>query len=173
MKPKLKALFACLLIFMVAGVMARGDLSPNAQRPSEARSPGGVAVKETQSPGLDTAGIFFAALAELESGGNDLVVGPSGEVSRYQITPAVWREYTRLPLRSARNPFIALAVARDIMLDRVALAQPSAINPQLFYLLWHRPATVLSPATRRLSPAEADRVQRFENLVMDGAYRTK
>src|SRR5258706_6371185 len=36
---------------------------------------------------------LWAALAEFESGGNDLAVGAVGEISRYQIRPEIWRRY--------------------------------------------------------------------------------
>src|SRR5688572_30340011 len=34
------------------------------------------------------------AISMLESGNNDAAVGPAGEVSRYQIRPAVWRQFS-------------------------------------------------------------------------------
>jgi hypothetical protein len=106
---------------------------------------------------------LFTALGEFESGANDLAVGAGGEVSRYQITPSVWREYTALPLTSARNPFIALNVARAIMEDRarrILHTQLSSLNPQQFYLLWNKPARAGRPR-----PMELERAKRFENLA--------
>ena len=36
----------------------------------------------------------LAALGMLESGDNDTAVGAVGEVSRYQIKPWIWRQYS-------------------------------------------------------------------------------
>ena len=37
---------------------------------------------------------LLEAIAQVETGGNDRAVGRNGEVSRYQILPSVWREYS-------------------------------------------------------------------------------
>jgi hypothetical protein len=102
-------------------------------------------------------------LGQIESGNDDRAPGAAGEVSRFQILPSVWRQYTSLPLSAASNPFTALNVARAIMEDRASRilhTQLSALNPQQFYLLWHRPGRVVNPR-----PLELDRAQRFENLI--------
>src|SRR5262245_50543789 len=41
------------------------------------------------------------AIAMIETGNNDEVIGSAGEVSRYQIKPRIWREYS--PSRAWRN----------------------------------------------------------------------
>lgn len=110
----------------------------------------------------------FAALAMIESGDCDVCTGRDGEVSRFQITTALWHQYSRLPLSAARNPFTALNVAKEIMArrqTRLLAIQHSAISPQEFYLLWSRPARLLSKRFFTLSRAEWDRAQRFANLV--------
>jgi hypothetical protein len=105
---------------------------------------------------------LYAALAEFESRTRDTVTGPSGEVSRYQILPAIWTRYAgRL---DPRNPVTALNCATVIMRERVGHfmlthdRQPTDVE---WYLLWHRPARVDHPR-----PAERARAQRFANLLI-------
>lgn len=99
----------------------------------------------------------FAALSMLESGDNDLARGRAGEVSRYQIMPAVWREYTLQPISSATKADAAEIVAKVIMADR--LPESVKVTDRQFYLLWHCPARVNQP-----TKADAARAQRFANL---------
>jgi hypothetical protein len=115
-----------------------------------------------------TDAIRFAALSMIESGDNDITIGPDGEISRYQILPEIWRKYTKLPLSEAANPVAALNVARAIMSDRMSRFsnfQFSSFKPQQFYLLWHRPARLFAAHYPSLITArEAGRAQRFANL---------
>ena len=130
-------------------------------------------------PALDR----FAVLARVESAtkahpeGNDAAVGASGEVSRYQIMPSVWAEETRnvvvyplghpdqLRKQSPTNAMDALEVAiliqshRTESFERLHKRQPTDAE---FYLLWHRPATVLGG--RKPTAKEMERAQRFANL---------
>src|SRR5881394_336850 len=66
------------------------------------------------SVGLDSgeadAKLFFA-LGMIESGNDDRGIGRAGEVSRYQIHPAVWRNYSES--REYQNPGVSLQVARQ------------------------------------------------------------
>lgn len=109
----------------------------------------------------------FAALSMIESGDDDRAIGKSGEVSRYQIMPAVWREYTKLPISAAGNPFTAKSVALAIMDDRYGPTYPRGWTVKCadttWYLLWHRPATVRDG--RKPTAREMDRALRFANLV--------
>ena len=54
---------------------------------------------------------LFMALGMIESGNDDRGVGRAGEVSRYQIHPSVWKNYSAS--RDYRNPESALQVARQ------------------------------------------------------------
>jgi hypothetical protein len=102
----------------------------------------------------------FEALSQIESGDCDVCVGRYGEVSRYQILPSVWRQYTKLPLGAATNPFTARNVAEAIMADR---ARGVMWTDSLWYMVWHRPGRIFKPTAR-----EADRAQRFANLCQSG-----
>jgi hypothetical protein len=56
--------------------------------------------------------------AHLESRGDDLAIGRSGERTRYQIMRATWRHYSDVPFaQSARYPAEARRVARLILID--------------------------------------------------------
>ncbi len=108
----------------------------------------------------------WQALSQIESGDCDTCIGPDGEVSRFQILPSVWRQYTNLPLRAAKNPFTALNVSKAIMRDRLTTTFGGQkeqvgnwISNERFYLFWHRPGRVMHPKSM-----EWDRAQRFANL---------
>jgi hypothetical protein len=104
----------------------------------------------------------FAALSQIETGDRD-IVGVSGDVSRYQISRAVWARYTTLPVSAAKNPLTAFNVAKAIMQDRCTAFEKANHRPPTaaeFYILWHRPAQ-LNHATR----ATRDLASRFSNLV--------
>lgn len=95
-------------------------------------------------------------LAMVETGGNDSSVGRDGERSRYQITPAVWREYTSLPMSSSTNPLTARAVVVKIMDKRL---KGRVVTDSQWYLTYHRPERRNHP-----KPIENDRALRFQNL---------
>ena len=96
------------------------------------------------------------ALAEIETGTKDLAIGRAGEVSRYQISPGVWIQYSHLPQTAAVNPFTARNVVIKIMADRT---HGQIVTDSQWYLLFHRPARVNCP-----KPDERDRAERFSAL---------
>jgi hypothetical protein len=101
-------------------------------------------------------------LAEVETGDDDNARGPSGERTRYQILPRVWRDYSKQPIASA-SPKHATDVARKILSDRVDVFQRRhgrAPNDEEVYALWHRPARV-----HRLTKTEAGRCERFGRVA--------
>jgi hypothetical protein len=101
----------------------------------------------------------YAALSMLESNDNDSKIGASGEVSRYQIRPDVWRAYSHGQTLSRTH---ALCVARAIMHDRMRIFASShhrAPSDFEFYVLWNAPAQIDAP-----DKTVADRAQRFANL---------
>jgi len=115
-----------------------------------------------QLPAMDR----FAALSMLESGDNDKAVGAFGEVSRYQMTPSVWKKYSNVTLRPT-DPIDAEIVAGYVMQDRCADYENifgRHPNDFAWYLLWHRPAVIISHNTRHITRAELDRAKRFANL---------
>jgi len=113
-------------------------------------------------------------LAMVESGATQAARGPadqkrgsSGEVSRYQIMPEVWRQYSRS--RDYENPEVAWAVAQRILTDRtkqfrqVTGREPEAIE---LYLLWNRPGhfAEVNYNLDRVKPRYQERARRFANL---------
>jgi hypothetical protein len=99
----------------------------------------------------------WSALSMIESGDDDMAVGPVGEVSRFQIRSELW------PGGNARNVQDALAAAREIMKPRLEEFVKSHKRPATdfeFYVLWNAPWEVDHP-----SKAVTERARRFSNLV--------
>lgn len=108
----------------------------------------------------------LVCLSAVESGNCDTRIGPSGEVSRYQITPAVWSRATKLPLLEAGNAFTAKNVATGVQERRIAGFRRTHHRDLIdyeFYLLWSRPATLLT-RNRPVTAKEAQRAQFYSNL---------
>ena len=107
----------------------------------------------------------------------DRLVGQSGEVSRYQILPAVWRQHHRpqagrsLPAQSSYgNPVVAQGVAERIMDSRTAtFVRATGRTPSDFewYVLWNAPGAFarVGYAAHRLRPVVKERAQRFTDLT--------
>lgn len=58
---------------------------------------------------------LLQALSDVESGSDDDAVGAKGERGRYQISPALWHSYSKLPLTCAHNHCYASTVAEWIL----------------------------------------------------------
>ena len=99
----------------------------------------------------------WAALSMIESGDNDRAIGPSGEVSRFQIQPVLW------PGGNPRDTKAALIAAQDIMHHRADDFERSHKRVPTdfeFYILWNAPVQVNHP-----SNTVSERASRFVNLV--------
>ena len=111
--------------------------------------------------------IHLSALSQIESGDNDSAVGASGEITRYQIAPAVWEhQLSAFPHMASKHQdkMLSRMVAFEIWSHRLDDFQKvKNRNPSLeeLYLLWHRPARVLCP-----HPRERERSERFASLVL-------
>jgi hypothetical protein len=106
----------------------------------------------------------WEALSMIESGNNDAAIGQAGEVSRFQIKPALWEKFSAAdPARSRTNPQAALRVAQAIMRIRCAQferhyhRQPNDFE---YYVLWNAPSQIHRP-----SRTVAERASRFSNLM--------
>ena len=107
----------------------------------------------TTAPAMDR----WAALSMIESGDNDLAVGPGGEISRFQIRPELW------PSGNPQNTQIALTAAQQIMLPRIEEFKRSHQRLPTdfeFYVLWNAPWQVDHP-----SATVTERARRFSNLI--------
>jgi len=118
-------------------------------------------------PTLDPRRLF--ALGMIETGNDDRAIGRAGEISRYQLSPPVWRSYSRS--MEYRDPNTALQVARLHWNYLAAYFKDKTGRlPTDFdmYVMWntrygyyaHRSFT-----PRLLSAIVQDRAQRFVNLV--------
>jgi hypothetical protein len=105
----------------------------------------------------------FEALAMLESGQNDFLIGPKGEISRYQMMKNVWRDESELSYSVATNQAAALVVAERVMSERIAHFDrlhgrwPEARE---WPLLWHCPGRLNRP-----NGGDIDYQRRFLNLL--------
>ena len=122
------------------------------------------------------------SLAMFESGATqvarcqaDRMRGSSGEVSRYQIMPEVWRQYTKS--REYDNPEVAWTVAQRILLDRtnwfreLTGREPDTLE---LYLLWNKPGHFKSAefVVDRVKSLFKRRAQRFANLCLFASNRS-
>ena len=91
----------------------------------------------------------WAALSWMESRNNDAAVGRGGEISRFQIQPALWKKYCRShSLSGHTNPRVALQVAQAIMADRSRdFERRYHRHPTTFqyYILWVSPSQMARP----------------------------
>jgi hypothetical protein len=147
----------------------------DASTPSEtvAPAPSKLVPVPDHSGILNTARQY--ALGMIETGNNDSAVGGLGEISRYQIMPSVWKNYSSS--RSYRNLDVATEVARQHWASLYEyFKKKNEREPTNFdlYVLWntrhgHYAAKGFSPG--RLHPVIRDRAQRFTNLVEDSLRR--
>lgn len=118
-------------------------------------------------PLRQSLGMFESGATSARRSLADSMRGGSGEVSRFQIMPAVWRRYTKS--RDYENPDIAWTVTQRILADRTADfrtatgREPSALE---LYLLWNKPGhfEAVDYQTSRVKTDYHQRAQRFANL---------
>jgi hypothetical protein len=123
----------------------------------------------------DSLAMFESGASKPDRCAADRVRGNSGEVSRFQIMPAVWNRYTLS--REYENPEIAWSVAVRILQDRTQWfvnltgRQPSAVE---LYLLWNKPGhfSAVGFSASRVSPHFKTRAQRFANLFHDNQLQS-
>ena len=121
------------------------------------------------------------ALGQIETGAShenrspaDEIRGRNHEVSRYQILPKVWRQYTRAA--DFTDPSLAWSVAQRILNDRSAHFRSAAgreADAFDLYVLWNAPGQYANTGfdRARLHGAVAKRAQRFADLVSGFAGR--
>jgi len=115
------------------------------------------------------------ALGEIETGASqpgpsaaDRVRGSHQEVSRYQILPKVWAQYS--DSRDYTNPACAWPVAYRILTDRAEWFRHAVGRvpcPFDLYVLWNAPAHYRQTGfdRHRVRPVIAERALRFAALV--------
>jgi hypothetical protein len=117
------------------------------------------------------------ALAEFETGAKratrcagDYAVGSAKEISRFQILPSIWRDYSSTP--DYHNPNVAWVVTQKILCDRetefrrATGRQWDAVD---LYLMWNAPGVYRRAGWDRskVSRVVLERAQRFERLMQD------
>jgi hypothetical protein len=108
------------------------------------------------------------ALSMIESGDDDAAVGQVGEVSRYQIQPWIWRQYSGLA--DYQNRELATQVAEKHLLALGQFFQRRAkrdLDDFDLYVLWNAGPTYYSRigfAKSRVHPVIHNRAQRYANL---------
>jgi hypothetical protein len=175
MKRQTKLYAIAVVLLGTGGVLfallnARAVTMPQAILPAHGVAAGnGTPVAD--NPGvLDKRRQF--ALGMIETGNDDREIGGLGEISRYQIMPSVWRQYSSS--RSYQNPGASLEVARRHWSALYArFKQQIHREPTDFdmYVLWNtRYGYYASRGFKpsRLDAVVRDRAQRFVNLVERG-----
>jgi len=114
-------------------------------------------------------------LAEFETGttspafcAGDLKIGRSKEVSRFQILPQVWQQYTTS--QDYVNPTTAWSVAERILRDRRETFRRCTgreWNDRELYLMWNAPGAYAQANfnPKKLSRVVRERAERFANLA--------
>jgi hypothetical protein len=114
------------------------------------------------------------ALGMIETGNDDRGVGGMGEISRFQIQPAIWKNYSKSD--EYWDPGVSMDVARQHWAYLVGyFKQKTGREPTDFdmYVLWNTrlgyyASKGFSPS--HISPIVQDRAQRFVNLVNRRKY---
>jgi hypothetical protein len=116
-------------------------------------------------------------LAEFETGAKratrcagDYAIGSAKEISRFQILPSVWREYSGPP--DYHNPNAAWTVTRKILMDREAefhRATGRQWDAFDLYLMWNAPGVYRRAGWDRakVSRVVFERAKRFEILMQE------
>ena len=125
-------------------------------------------------PTAATAGLSqLEAISMIESGNNDAAVGRAGEVSRYQIRPHVWRQFSAPAERHATaygDAAIAGAVAQrylDWLAKYYKEGTGQSANDFDLYVMWNAGAAYyrrVGFAKERVHPTVRARANRFVNL---------
>jgi len=108
------------------------------------------------------------AIAMIETGNNDSVIGSAGEISRYQIKPRIWREYSLS--RAWRDAGVSSQVAQEYLADLEATFRRRAGRDATdfdLYVLWNAgPAYYarIGYSARRVGAVIRERAERYVNL---------
>lgn len=124
--------------------------------------------KAAALPVRESLAMVETGARDARPGAADRIRGAAGEVSRFQILPSVWQQYSKS--RDYENPEVAWTVAQRILNDRSKSfrtetgREPNALE---LYLLWHKPSTFRAAgfAASRVSKLYRQRAERFANLV--------
>lgn len=120
-------------------------------------------------PASASAGLSpLDAISMIESGNNDSAVGPAGEVSRYQIRPRVWRQFSESPAYD--NARVAEWVAQQYMTwlaNFYAKRAGRSADDFDLYVMWNGGPTYyqrIGFSKERVHPIIRNRALRYVNL---------
>jgi hypothetical protein len=108
------------------------------------------------------------AISMIESGDDDSAVGEAGEVSRYQIKPAVWHSLTNSMAYEDRS--VSCGVAAQYLSALESSFQSRAGRPPSdfdLYVLWNAGCSYYARigfSALRVHPVVRERAERFVNL---------
>jgi hypothetical protein len=108
------------------------------------------------------------AISMIESGNNDRAIGRAGEVSRYQIKPEIWHQYTES--KDYHDPQVAASVAAQHLEQlETAFRAQAGREPTDFdrYVMWNGGLTYyahLKFAARAVASVIRERANRYVNL---------
>ena len=121
------------------------------------------------------------ALGEFETGATkptacaaDRAVGSRQEISRFQILPVVWRQYSNS--RNYHDPETAWNVAAKILRDRQKWFREATGRDWDYidiYVMWNAPGHYRRAKWNRarISPVVRERAERFSNLMHERSRR--
>ena len=108
------------------------------------------------------------AIGEVESWNDDESIGALGERGRYQIRPALWNEYTSMPIALARFRVNSATVATRILKHWETILQargcPQSIMPTVM-VTWWQCGPHGTPSEKK-----RDSIQRVMNLYEEAKY---
>ncbi len=126
-----------------------------------------LVVPASALPLRESLGMFESGATLPQRCAADKMRGSHGEVSRFQIMPGVWRQYS--PSRDYDNPEVAWDVAQRVLQDRTRWFRaanrrdPDALE---LYLMWNKPGHFEAAGfdVKRVKSLFKQRAQRFANL---------
>ena len=118
-------------------------------------------------PLRESLGMFESGATLPQRCAADKMRGAHGEVSRFQIMPSVWRQYS--PSQDYDNPEVAWDVAQRVLQARTRWfhsangREPDAAE---LYLMWNKPGHFEAAGfdVKRVKTLFKQRAQRFANL---------
>lgn len=106
--------------------------------------------------------LFLVAIALVETGNNNKLVGKLGEKSAWQIRPSTWKQFSKLPLNHSRNE--SLRVAR-CYLDYI-ICKKKTTDVRTLAIYWNA-----GPWCKSVSKQTKNYAERVENIY-DNLYKT-
>ncbi len=142
-------------------------VAAQAASPAESNAPPVLTATNGLEAGPDAKQLF--ALGMIETGNEDRDIGGAGEVSRYQILPAVWKCYSKSS--EYTDPEVSVQVARQhwIYLAKY-FKEKTGRQPDNFdmYVLWNTRFGYYASrgfSQTAISRVEQGRAERYVNLV--------